>query len=176
MEKSKPYGCKKAILKVHLKKQSYALKMHEGDDIKCHVNRFKQCVSELLKGDVKIQDKDHVMISLSSLPESYGSLISLLFEGKKKLTMGEVLIVLLETIGNKKQLTHFAYRDRLPTKVDSRASSNTGRSKSRRRYPNRDENWFKHHQKCDVECFYSHKNRHIKTYCKERLKATRNLD
>lgn len=38
--------------------------MEEGGDVKSHVNKFKQCVSKLLRIDVKKQDDDQTMILL----------------------------------------------------------------------------------------------------------------
>lgn len=44
--------------------------MDEGGDIKGHVNGFKTCDFKLLQVDVNIQDKDQIMILLSSLSQS----------------------------------------------------------------------------------------------------------
>lgn len=44
----------KMLLKVHLKKQLYTLKMEEEDNVKGHVNKLRECVFELLRVDVKM--------------------------------------------------------------------------------------------------------------------------
>lgn len=64
------YMVQKGFLKVHLKKQLYSFKMDEGGDIKGRVNGFKTCDFKLLQVDVNIQDKDQIIILLSSLSQS----------------------------------------------------------------------------------------------------------
>lgn len=78
----------KKVLKIHLEKQLYTLKMNESGDIKCHINRFKQYVYELLRIDVKMQDEYQVMILLSSL--LYGLSMSSLLEGKTTKVLDEM--------------------------------------------------------------------------------------
>lgn len=73
------------------------------------------------------------MILLYSLLESYGSLVSSLIKGNKKLIVDEVLTTLLKT-DNKKQLTSFAYGDRLVINEDLRGSLIIGKRKFRKIY------------------------------------------
>lgn len=113
------------------------------------------------------------MILLSSLSGSYDILLSLLLKKNTTLTMDEVLTTLLETNNKKKLATSLSYEDCFATDSDWRESSNYERNKI---YPSRDGNFFKPHPGCDIKCFYCHKKGNIKRYCKDKLKAIRDID
>jgi len=65
------YLTKSLSNKLYLKKQLYGLRINERTMVLKHLNFFNKVISELLTVDVKIDEKDKVLILLSSLPQSY---------------------------------------------------------------------------------------------------------
>ena len=63
--------------KLFLKQKLFSLKMQEGSDPIEHINVFNQLVTVLLKVEVKVDDRDGVIILLCSLPSSYEHLITI---------------------------------------------------------------------------------------------------
>ena len=60
-----------------------------------HLNFFYKFISELLAIDIKIDEEDKALILLSSLPESYDHIITIMLNGKETLILEEVMPTLL---------------------------------------------------------------------------------
>ena len=69
--------------------------MNEGTAVLEHLNFFNKVISELLPVDVKIDEEDKALILLSSLPESYDHIITIMLYGKKTLILEKVTSTLL---------------------------------------------------------------------------------
>ena len=68
--------------------------MLNGEDLVAHIQRFNQVCSEVMSLDVKIDEKDWVLLLLCSLLGSYDGLISTLVYGKEILNYKEIVGVL----------------------------------------------------------------------------------
>jgi len=96
------YMTKSLSNKLYLKKQLYGLRMKENTTVLEHLNFFNKVISELLPVDVKIDEEDKTLIFLSSLPESYDHIITIMLYGKKTLILDEVMSTLLSNEISKK--------------------------------------------------------------------------
>ena len=81
--------------KLYFKTQLYGLYMNEGITMLEHLNFFNKIISELLPIDVKIDEEDKALILLSSLPQSYDHIVTIMLYGKKTLILKEVTSTLL---------------------------------------------------------------------------------
>ena len=81
--------------KLYLNKQVYGLRMNERTTVLKHLSFFNKITSEFLVVDVKIDEKDKVLILLISLSESYDHIITTMIYGKKTLILEEVTSTLL---------------------------------------------------------------------------------
>ena len=88
----------------YLRKNSYGLHMKEGTSVLEYLNFFNKVISELLAVDVKIDEKDNVLIFLSSLPESYNHIVTAMLYDKKTLILEEVMLTLLSNKIKKGQI------------------------------------------------------------------------
>ena len=57
--------------------------MKEGVTMLEHLNFFNKVISKLLAVDVKIDEEDKALILLSSLPQSYDHIITIMLYSKK---------------------------------------------------------------------------------------------
>ena len=87
--------------KLYLKKQLYGPHIKEGEAILEHLNFFNKVISEVLTVDVKI-DENKTLILLSSLPESYDQIVTIMLYGNKTLILKEVTSTLLSNEIRKK--------------------------------------------------------------------------
>ncbi|GFS39105.1 hypothetical protein Acr_00g0061200 [Actinidia rufa] len=78
----KLYLAKSLTNKLHLKRQLYRLKMEEGGNLMEHMNVFNGYLDQLRKVDVKIDEEDKALLLLTSLPDSYDTLVTTLLYGK----------------------------------------------------------------------------------------------
>ena len=74
--------------KLFLKDQLYNLRM-EGDDIMEHLNVFNCCINDLLRVEVKYEDK--ALLLLRSLPSSFKHFRTTFIFGKETLWSEEVV-------------------------------------------------------------------------------------
>jgi len=74
----------------------YQFKMEMGGDLRDHVNKFNQLVSQLLNADGKLSDEEQVLLLLVSLPRSFKALIKMLLVGRSTLNLDEVIVALRE--------------------------------------------------------------------------------
>ena len=77
-------------------------------NVRYHINKFNNCVTQLLKIQVKINKEDQDIILLTSLPKSYEIVVTKLLVGKIKLIVDEVSTALLqiENIKQSNSLSH----------------------------------------------------------------------
>jgi len=72
--------------------------MHEGrDSVLEHLNFFNKVISELLVVDVKIDEEDKILILLSSLPQSYDHITSMLDDKETLMRMSCQLSYLMRS-------------------------------------------------------------------------------
>jgi len=62
-----------------LKKQLYTMQMHEGKSIHKHIDNFDQIGLSLKNIDVVVDNKNQVILLLSSLPRAYGNFVDKIF-------------------------------------------------------------------------------------------------
>ena len=82
--------------KLNLKQKLYELMMAEGADLAQHNHMFNQIISDLLRIEIKLDDKNKAMMPLSYLLASYEYLVSTLLWEKETLKFEEILRVLLD--------------------------------------------------------------------------------
>ena len=68
--------------------------MNEGTTVLEHPNFFNKIISELLAVDVRIDEEDKALILLSSLPQLYDHIITIMLYGKETLIL-EVTLTLI---------------------------------------------------------------------------------
>ncbi|GFS40804.1 wall associated kinase-like 7 [Actinidia rufa] len=86
----KLYLAKSLTNKLHLKRQLYRLKMEEGGSLMEHMNVFNGYLDQLRKVDVKIDEEDKALLLLTSLPDSYDTLVTTLLYGKDTVSLEQV--------------------------------------------------------------------------------------
>jgi hypothetical protein len=69
----KIYMSKSLTNRLCLKRELYQLRMEEGTDIRDHLNVFNRLTTQLSSVETKIEEEDHALLLLSSLPSSYGT-------------------------------------------------------------------------------------------------------
>ncbi|GFS42004.1 hypothetical protein Acr_00g0077610 [Actinidia rufa] len=86
----KLYLAKSLTNKLHLKRQLYRLKMEEGGNLMEHMNVFNGYLDQLRKVDVKIDEEDKALLLLTSLPNSYDTLVTTLLYEKDTVSLEQV--------------------------------------------------------------------------------------
>lgn len=81
---------------LYLKKELYQLRMDESIDIQNHLNIFKKLIFQLPNVGVKINNKDKTLLLLTSLSQSYKSLVIVIIVEKEKLKVEEIIKVILD--------------------------------------------------------------------------------
>ena len=76
----------KLILKQHL----FSLRMHEGMDLRDHLDRLNSIVLELRNIDVKVEDEDAALIMLVSLSNSFENFVQSFIVGKVTVKLEDV--------------------------------------------------------------------------------------
>ena len=98
------YDKKNLSNKLYLKKQLYELRMTEGTAVLEHLNFFNKVINELLGVDVKIDKEDKALILLSSLPQSYDHIITIILYSKETLILEEVTSISYQMRSRKGQI------------------------------------------------------------------------
>lgn len=82
----------------------------EGTDISDHLNVFNRLTTQLLilGMETKIDEEDQAVLLLTSLPPSYGTLVTTLLAGEETLKLEDVKTILLETEKVKKPTNNSA--------------------------------------------------------------------
>ena len=68
--------------RLYLKKKLYTLQMEEGKDMRKHLDEFNKIMLNLNKIGVKLEEEDHAIILLSSLPKLYEHFVDTMLYGK----------------------------------------------------------------------------------------------
>ena len=92
----KLYLAKSLSNKLHLKRQLYALKMVEGGSLMDHMNTFNGILDQLQKVGVDIEEEDKALLLLTSVSDSYESVVTTLLYGKDTLEFENVQSSLLD--------------------------------------------------------------------------------
>ncbi|KAK2976048.1 hypothetical protein RJ640_024776 [Escallonia rubra] len=90
----------KAVYTIRLNltpKVKYQLRMNECSILGDHISEFNRLVSQLSSIDVKLEEEDHAILLLSSLPKSYETLKTTLLIGKEKLHVDDVMSALMDS-------------------------------------------------------------------------------
>lgn len=61
--------------------------MEDSKDLRKHMDNFNRIILDLKNIVVKIQEEDHAIILLSSLPKNYEHIVDTMLYGKQTLTM-----------------------------------------------------------------------------------------
>ena len=76
--------------KLLLKQRLFGLRMHEGTQLRDHLEQLNTLLLELRNIDVKIEDEDAALILLVSLPLSYDNFVQSFIGGKDTISLEEV--------------------------------------------------------------------------------------
>eukprot|EP00253_Pinus_taeda_P031499 PITA_31499 len=89
------YQSKSLVNKLFLWKNLYNLRMKDGDSVTDYLNAFNNVVSQLLSLDIKILYEDKCVNLLSSLPDSWDSLVVAIGSNATALQFDEIVSSLL---------------------------------------------------------------------------------
>ena len=78
--------------KVYLMRRLFNLQMSEGEPVVDHINEFNMIISQLSSVEVNFEDEIKVLILMSSLPESWDTVVAAISSsrGSDKLKFGEI--------------------------------------------------------------------------------------
>ncbi|GJX30083.1 hypothetical protein Tco_0238162 [Tanacetum coccineum] len=85
------YMTKSLANRLYLKKKLYTYYMSPGTKLGDHIDEFNKLILDLANIDIKIEDEDHALMLLTSLPSSYENFMETLLYGRESLTMEDVL-------------------------------------------------------------------------------------
>ncbi|GKB31108.1 retrovirus-related pol polyprotein from transposon TNT 1-94 [Tanacetum coccineum] len=85
------YMTKSLANKLYLKKKLFTFYMDSGKKLSEHVDEFNKLIGDLANIGVDIDDKDQVLMLLTSLPSSYDNFVETLLYGRELLTLEDVL-------------------------------------------------------------------------------------
>ncbi|GJR16643.1 hypothetical protein Tco_0799295 [Tanacetum coccineum] len=85
------YMTKSLANKLYLKKKLFTFYMHSGKKLSEHIDEFNKLIGDLANIDVNIDEEDHALMLLTSLPPSYDNFVETLLYGRESLTLEDVL-------------------------------------------------------------------------------------
>ena len=146
--------------KAHLVRRLVKLEYSDGQNMIEHLNTFKGIVNQLMKTEMKIDDELQTLLLLSSLPESWDTLVVTLSNSapEGKLSMDSVTDSLLNEESRRRERG-------LNDKFEANVVENRGRSKNRGN-GGRGKSHDKSKSRTKLSCFYCGKPGHIKTECR----------
>lgn len=124
----KLYLAKSLTNKLHLKRQLYRLKMEEGGSLMEHMNVFNGYLDQLRKVDVKIDEEDKALLLLTSLPDSYDTLVTTLLYGKDTVSLEQVQSSLVSHCTQKRSSFEDGESAALAVQSGNREKKSDGRS------------------------------------------------
>nr|GEY17769.1 putative ribonuclease H-like domain-containing protein [Tanacetum cinerariifolium] len=101
---------KSLVNRLYLKKKLYTYYVSPGTKLGNHIDEFNKLILDLANIHIEIEDEDHALMLLTSLPSSYKNFVKTLLYGRESLTMEDVLVTLnsmelkKRTEGTKKKL------------------------------------------------------------------------
>ena len=157
--------------KAHLVRRLVKLEYKDGQSMIEHLNTFKGLVNQLTKIEMKIEDELQALLLLSSLPESWDTLVVTLSNSapEGKLTMDTVADSLLNEEARRKERGDSTYHE-------ANIVENRGRSETRGRSINRNRDKSRGHSKSRsrITCYYCGKPGHRKSECRNLKRDQRN--
>nr|GEV63480.1 retrovirus-related Pol polyprotein from transposon TNT 1-94 [Tanacetum cinerariifolium] len=88
------YMTKSLANRLYLKKKLYTYYMSPSTKLGDHINEFNKLILDLANIDIEIEDEDHALMLITSLPSSYENFMETLLYGRESLTMKDVLATL----------------------------------------------------------------------------------
>lgn len=76
--------------RLYLKKTLYTIHMEDGKDLRRHMDDFNKIILDLKNIDIMIDEEDHAILLLSSLPKTYDHFVDTMLYEKESLTIAEV--------------------------------------------------------------------------------------
>jgi len=89
------YMSKLLTSRLYLKKRLLGLQMTEEADFNQHIDEFNKLMKELDSLEVRIEEEEKALLLLSSLPSSFGKIMTTLLFGKDSLRLDAVVAALL---------------------------------------------------------------------------------
>ena len=108
---SNMYEKPSAMNKVYLMRRLFNLQMSENGSVSDHINEFNMIVSQLNSVDINFEDEIKALILMSSLPESWDTIVAAInsSRGSEKLKFDEiVMLFLVKVFANEKWEIHRA--------------------------------------------------------------------
>ncbi|WVZ17355.1 hypothetical protein V8G54_010337 [Vigna mungo] len=147
--------------KAHLVRRLVKLEYSDDQNMIEHLNTFKGIVNQLMKADMKIDDELQALLLLSSLPESWDTLLVTLSNSAPdgKLSLDNITDSLLNEESRKKERGSSSYLEAnvVENRGRSEHRSKGKREKSRGRFKSRSKG---------LTCFYCGKDGHKKPECR----------
>ncbi|WVZ15791.1 hypothetical protein V8G54_013357 [Vigna mungo] len=147
--------------KAHLVKRLVKLVYSDDQNMIEHLNTFKGIVNQLMKADMKIDDELQALLLLSSLPESWDTLVVTLSNSAPdgKLSLDNITDSLLNEESRRKERGSSSYSEAnvVENRGRSEHRSKGKREKSRGRFKSRSKG---------LTCFYCGKDGHKKPKCR----------
>ncbi|WVY90442.1 hypothetical protein V8G54_035956 [Vigna mungo] len=147
--------------KAHLVRRLVKLEHSDDQNMIEHLNTFKGIVNQLMKADMKIDDELQALLLLSSLPESWDTLVVTLSNSAPdgKLSLDNIIDSLLNEESRRKERGSSSYSEAnvVENRGRSEHRSKGKREKSRGRFKSRSKG---------LTCFYYGKDGHKKPECR----------
>ncbi|VFQ89135.1 unnamed protein product [Cuscuta campestris] len=159
------YERNNAMGKASLIRKLVKLQYKDGDSIVVHMNEFQGVVNQLAGMKMKLEDELQALLLLSSLPDSWDTLVVSLSNSAPdgKMTMEMVKASLLNEEARRKESGY-------PSQAEANVilESSRGRSKSRNPYYRDKSRGRSKSRKRDFICHYCQKPGHIERFCKKK--------
>ncbi|KAH9698636.1 hypothetical protein KPL71_024084 [Citrus sinensis] len=81
---------KSSAKRLYMKRKLYTFSMKERTIVKDHLDEFNKLILDLENVNIILEDKDRVLILLSSLSDSYENFVDTLLYGRQSLTLKDV--------------------------------------------------------------------------------------
>ena len=164
----KLYLAKSLTNKLHLKRQLYRLKMDECGSLMEHMNVFNGYLDQLQKVDVKIDEEDKALLLLTSLPDSYDTLVTTLLYGKDTVSLEQVQSSLVSHCTQKRSSFEDGESAALAVQSENQGKKFDGRS-----------GWsngsISNSRGKGVQCYYCKEFGHVKRDCPLRKNKGKNM-
>lgn len=153
------YMTKSLTTKLYLKKRLYTLRMKEGTSLQNHLNEFNQIIMDIKNIGIKLEEEDHALLLICSLPSSYENVCNSMLYGKDTIKLEDVKATLNSAeLKNKLQGSSSDIRAADGLTVRGRSKSRDGSKGAFRGRSNSK-------ARNNVECYYCHKKGHYKADC-----------
>lgn len=81
---------KSSAKRLYMKRKLYTFSIKERTIVKDHLDEFNKLILDLENVNIILEDKDRVLILLSSLSDSYENFVDTLLYGRQSLTLKDV--------------------------------------------------------------------------------------